>query len=282
MDICALERHPHALAILRERARQLLALHEGNPRSAGVFATHQRWLMAHIGISAQFENARAMGRPGMHAALVAQRAQDLGVASRNTAEAFLREMEAYDFIAAAPDPEDRRVRWLVVTPSALADVGAWAFGNLATLDAFDGGGRAERFKARPELLGVLQPVAARMFLTAPEIREPGAAFALFDRVDEGGAVMDRLISTSDDAADAAGRRLTGIASFDGFGENVRLSRSHLTRKLRQAEALGALGWSGRRGGSPIWISADFVAQYVKRQAAELAAIEQGWRAASEA
>ena len=274
-----LEHHPHVLPILRERARQLLALHVENPRSAGIFATHQRWLLAHITLLMQFENARATGRAGMHAAKVVAMAQEAGVSSRNTAEAFLREMVAYGFIASAPDPEDLRIRWLVCAPHGLADVSAWAYGNLATLDAFDGGGRAGAFKAAPQTLALIQPVAARGFLASTEIRKPGPTFALFDLVDEGGAVMDRLISTCADAPDAQGRRSTAIAALTDFGQNVKLSRSHLTRKLREAESQGALGWSGARGRSPIWISADFVAEYTKRQAAELAAIEAGYHAA---
>lgn len=274
-----IQNHPAVAPVLRERARQLLALHVENPRSAGIFATHQRWLLAHLCLAAQFENAQAGRRPGMHAAQVADAAQEAGVSSRNTAEAFLREMVAYGFVEATPDPVDQRVRWLVVTPHALADVGAWLYGNLATLDAFDAGARAATFMAAPQTLALVQPVAARGFLASPDIRRPGASFALFDRVDEGGAVMDRLFSTHRDEADEQGRHITGVAGLAEFGDNLRLSRSHLTRKLREAEGLGALGWTGARGRSPIWISQGFVDAYVNRQAAELAAIEAGYHTA---
>ena len=91
--------------------------------------------------------------------------------------------------------------------------------------------------------------------------------------------MDRLISTCEDAADPAGRRSTGVAAMAGFGDHLRLSRSHLARKLREAEGQGALGWTADRVRSPIWISDAFVAQYIKRIAAELAAIESGYQAA---
>jgi hypothetical protein len=274
-----IERHPHVLPILRERARLLLALHADNPRSAGLFATHQRWLLAHMALQAHFENARVTGRAGMHAARVAALSLEAGVSSRNTAEAFLREIVAYGFVETTPDVIDHRIRWLVIAPHALKDVSAWAYGNLATLDAFDRGERARTFTAAPQTLGILQPVAARHFVTSPDIRQPGATFALFDGVDEGGGVMDRLISTCEDVADPQGRRLTGIAAIADFGDHLRLSRSHLTRKLREAEAQGALGWTAARGRSPIWISDAFVAEYIKRIAAELAAIESGYQAA---
>ena len=271
--------HPAASLILRERAKALLALHVSNPRSAGIFATHQRWLLAHIGLAAQFENARATGRAGMYASQVADAAQKAGVSSRNTAEAFLREMTAYGFVAASADPEDQRVRWLVVTPHALADVAAWLFGNLGALDAFDGGGRVNVALAASDALARIQPVAAQGFLESPDIRRPGPAFAVFDAVDEGGAVLDRLFSTHDSDADAQGRHTTAVSALRDFGDNLRLSRSHLTRKLREAEDLGVLGWTGARGRSKLWVSRDFVADYVKRQAAELASIERGYQAA---
>ena len=227
---------------------------------------------------AYFENARG-GRPGMHAAKVAALAAESGVSSRNTAEAFLREIVAYGIVTSRPDAGDLRIRWLVITPQSLQDVSAWAYGNLATLDTFDQGERAKTFLAAPQMLGLLQPTAARGFLASSDIRKPGATFALFDGVDEGGGIMDQLISRCQDDPDSNGRRLTSIAAIADFGDHLRISRSHLTRKLREAEAQQAMGWSDARGRSPIWISDAFVAQYIKRIAAELAAIELGYQAA---
>ena len=91
--------------------------------------------------------------------------------------------------------------------------------------------------------------------------------------------MDRLFSTCEGQPASVGRHVTGVAALTEFGENVKLSRSHLTRKLREAELQGALGWSSARGRSPIWISSAFVAEYLRRQSAELAVIEVGFHAA---
>ena len=102
---------------------------------------------------------------------------------------------------------------------------------------------------------------------------------LFTAVDEGGAVMDRLYATHGDVPDANGHYVTGIASLGDFGDHLRLSRSHLTRKLRVAESLGSLGWEGERGKSRIWVSEGFLREYVERQAAELSSIETGYQRA---
>jgi hypothetical protein len=274
-----IEGHIAVRSHLRIRAAKLLEMHVENPRSAGIFATHQRWLLAHLGLAAHFESALAGGPAGMYASTVAARAVAEGVSSRNTAEAFLREMVKYGFIEASQSARDRRIRWLTVSALAVRNVAGWLAANLATLDALDGGGRAATFLANPSMVAHVEPVAAQGFLSSPAIRRPGPTFLLFTEVDEGGAVMDRLFARHADHPDERGRYPTRIASHADFGAHIKLSRSHLTRKLRAAEDLGSLGWLGERGRSPIWVSESFLTEYVARQAAELAAIEGGFEAA---
>jgi hypothetical protein len=262
--------HPGIRDRLRQRASDLLAMHVADPRSAGIFATHQRWLLAHLALAAHFEGKRVGGRE------VAA-----GVSSRNTAEAFLREMVRYGFIHSAPSPSDRRVRWLTVSPPAIGSVTGWLAYNLVVLDALDGGARVTTLQAAPDLIAMTEVGAARRFLETSAIRRPGETFRLFDEMNEGGAVMDRFFATHAPDPDDRGRHLTQIASLGDFGDNIRLSRSHLTRKLRAAEALGSIGWEGEKGKSRIWISRGFVDEYVRRQSAELGAIDAGFHAARE-
>jgi len=274
-----IENHPRIRAQLRRRAIDLLNMHVANPRAAGIFATHQRWLLAHIALAAHFDAALLGGTAGMSASTVATTAVAEGVSSRNTAESFLREMVRYGFCESAPSERDRRIRWLTITPYAIANVAGWLASNLATLDALDDGDRAAKFLADPSLIARVESVATQGFLSSAAIRRPGATFMLFTTVDEGGAVMDRLYASHADAPDSEGRHLTRIGSLADFGGHIRLSRSHLSRKLREAEALGGLGWEGERGKSPIWVSPAFLREYVERQAAELASIEAGYRLA---
>jgi hypothetical protein len=274
-----IENHPRVRAQLRQRAADLLDMHVADPRSGGIFATHQRWLLAHIALVAHFEAALSGGVAGMYASTVAATAVAEGVSSRNTAESFLREMVRYGFVESAPSERDLRIRRLTISSFAIRNVAGWFAANLATVDALDAGDRAKIFLGDPSLFARAESVAARGFLSSPAIRRPGPTFMLFTTVDEGGAVMDRLFASHADAPDGEGRYLTRIASLADFGGHIRLSRSHLTRKLRAAEALGSLGWQGERGKSRIWVSEAFLREYVARQAAELAAIEAGFQQA---
>lgn len=90
--------------------------------------------------------------------------------------------------------------------------------------------------------------------------------------------MDRFIAgmearTEDGALQQDGRYLTDVTSITYLAQLAGLSRAHVSRKLAAAESIGALGWSGPRGRSPIWISEGFRREYAGVQAGKLAIID---------
>jgi hypothetical protein len=128
------------------------------------------------------------------------------------------------------------------------------------------------------LIERIHPRIARGLLESAAVREPAPTFSLFTWLNEGGVVMDWLYAGLADFTPDAKRVSTAVAAFADFSDRIRLSRSHLARKLRAAEDLGSLGWSGERGGSPMWVSMSFVREYHAQQAAKLAIIDGAfWR-----
>jgi hypothetical protein len=63
-----------------------------------------------------------------------------------------------------------------------------------------------------------------------------------------------------------------------LAQRLNLSRTRLGRKFAEAEAMGSLGWSGPRGKSPLWVSADFRREYHGAQAVKLAIIDAAYEA----
>jgi hypothetical protein len=100
-------------------------------------------------------------------------------------------------------------------------------------------------------------------------------------LNEGGVVMDWLYVGLADFAPDADRVLTSVAAFADFDERIRLSRTHLARKLRSAEQMGSLGWAGARGASAMWVSIAFVREYHAQQAAKLGIIDGAFAAATD-
>jgi len=274
-------RHPALQAAVRQQAATLLAIHEANPRIASVFATQQRWLMAHIALALYFSRPTEDAAGGLIASAFLDAVEEHAVASRNTADAFLKEMLKYGYVESAPSQTDKRRRPLQPAPLSLQTVSAWLVVHLATLDALDGRGRTERFLAQPQSLAGIQPRVSAGLIGSLAIRDPAPTFSLFTWLNEGGIVMDWLIAGLEPALPGQTHIASAVTSFNDLMERLNLSRTHLQRKLRLAEAIGSLGWHGERGRSPMWVSTTFLHEYHCVQAAKLAIIDAAFDAVFE-
>ncbi|MGX8012280.1 hypothetical protein ACVDG8_026555 [Mesorhizobium sp. ORM8.1] len=125
--------HPALHACVRAQALALLQALEANPRASAVFATQQRWLMAHIGLALHFRRDPGDYRKEMTAARFVDVTVQHRVATRNTAHAFIKEMEHYNFIEVGPSGDDARIRPLLLTAATLEALTGWVYVHLGTL-----------------------------------------------------------------------------------------------------------------------------------------------------
>jgi AraC-like DNA-binding protein len=209
--------------------------------------------------------------------LLAERIVDLiaghKLASRNTAAAFVHEMLKYGIVRHVRASEGRRYRPIEPSPTTLAVLSHWLAVHLATLDGLDGGARSAALREQPVLLSAIQPPIADGLLESRAVRQPNGTFSLFAWIDDGGIVMDRLIAGCRQNADEPARIPTDVTSVSALARRLNLSRSQLSRKFAVAEATGSLGWSGARGKSALWVSAEFWREYHAAQAVKLAIID---------
>jgi len=262
--------HPALHRIVRSQAKALLAAYQSSPRLSSVFATQQRWLMAHAGLALYFRQG------AITTARFLQLIELHSVASKNTADAFIKEMQQYNYVEPLPDNTDRRSNPLRPTPQTLETLAAWAMVHLTTLDGFDGGRRLATFVSRPDALARVEPLIADGLLTSEPVRAPERTFSLFTWLNNGGVVMEWLVSGVEPSLADQERIPTGVVSIGEFANLLKLSRTHLARKLREAEGLGSVGWLGQRGNSTMWVSRDFYREYMDAQAVKLAIIDQAF------
>ncbi|RJT39080.1 hypothetical protein D3227_15445 [Mesorhizobium waimense] len=270
--------HPALHRCVRAQALALLQAYEAKPRLASVFATQQRWLMAHIGLALHFRRDPRDYRKELTTARFIDVIRQHQVASRNTADAFVKEMLHYNFIELVPASEDGRIRPLQPTQFTLEAVTGWMLAHLQTLDSLDGANRVATLLERPDMLAALQPLVADGLLSSNPVREPRHTFSLFTWLNNGGVVMDWLISGVDPDQAGLDHIPTGVVSIGDFARWLKLSRTHLGRKLRDAEELGSVGWLGQRGNSVMWVSNDFYREYMTAQAVKLAIIDAAFAA----
>lgn len=270
--------HPLLLSFVQEQSLALLKAYEDNFRLAAVFATQQRWLLAHAALGLYFRGNAAGERIGIRVVDVKEAAHRHQIASRNTADAFVQEMLRYRFVDRVDGGDDRRARPIAPTQVVFDAISNWAMVHLATLDRLDGGGRLAIFTEAEDAIGRLQPAIAAGLLASLAIRQPQKTFSLFTWLNNGGVIMDWLVCRIAAPDPASDRIPTAILSVSEMAPWLKLSRTQLNRKLREAEAMGSIGWNGPRDQSPLWVSRDFLNEMLFAQANKLAIIDAAFDA----
>ena len=147
-------------------------------------------------------------------------------------------MQKYKFVRYLPEGRDKRLRPLEPTEASIEALFGWLLAHLATLDGIDGGDRLQRFLAATDTIAAIQPRIADALLSTHAVRQPERTFSLFTWLNNGGIVMDWLISGMQDADADAERITTGVASIAEMADWLKLSRTHLARKLRRSRSAG--------------------------------------------
>ena len=179
---------------IRLQSEAFLQVNEAEPRLASIFATQQRWLMAHVGLSLHFEGESGQEPEGLTAARFLHRVHLFDIASRNTAAAFLGEMQHYGVVTQRPDARDRRKRYLLPTPITLAAIDTWLRIHLDTLDRLDGADRVARFDAAPGQIQHIQPMIADGLARSDVIRNPSPDFSHFMWINNGFLMTERFFA----------------------------------------------------------------------------------------
>ncbi|MGV8998403.1 MAG: hypothetical protein ACOH12_15805 [Parvibaculaceae bacterium] len=265
--------HAGLLSLLRHQAQTLIDAYDDNPRLATNFGSQQRWLLAQLASALHFRSELEPDSTGVPISRFLEQAQVHGIASRNTADAFVKELVHYGYVRIESEAGDKRVRLLTPTALPVELLAGWVVLHLTTLDQLDGGTRVATYSSHSAGLARLQPLIADGLLSLDAVRKPSGTFSLFTWLDKGGIVMDRMIKGINETERGAARISTSLMSVSDMADWLRLSRSHLTRKLREAEAMGSIGWNGKRFHSAMWLSSEFLQEMIKAQAAKLAIVD---------
>src|SRR5450432_1404220 len=118
--------HPMLESRIRGQAWSLLLVNDADPRMGSLFATQQRWLMAHAALAQYFRDTAAAGAgAGLLAARVLDLVERHEIASRNTAAAFLRELLKYGIVRHVAGSEGNRHRPMEPSPATLDALFQW-------------------------------------------------------------------------------------------------------------------------------------------------------------
>jgi hypothetical protein len=268
----AIAAHADVMQILCQQAGSFLIVERSSPRVAGIFGTQQRYLLAQLAAAMMFRSKDGT----LHLSRFLEAVVACRIASRNTAHDFVREMEKYGVIRTHIGHADKRSRPLKLAEETVGLLGVWVAIHLKTLDSFDNGARSQTFAATAGMLPRLHPEIVERLMKSKRSTNPDGTFSLFTWMNDGGLVMDKMMATITDFSPKDERIVTGITSLDEIATALRVTKTHLSRKIAIAEREGSLGWTGKRGASSLWLSPGFLNEYVGYQADKLARVDEAY------
>lgn len=253
--------HPRLLDAIRSLARNLRATFNENPRIARLLSAHQKWMLTQAGMALNLE----AGQRGFTVAEFRDLVTSNGIASRNTVQNYLDQLEIYRY-AEKTGPASVRPRRYRATPVSEHAMLMWYVANLSAIDGLDGGTRAAEMLANPDLLAKAQPRAARACLLDRSWVEPPERIGVFLWTEAGALVMDEFISRIENAGRDHDRIDIGFVDARALATEFMMSRTHLQRLLNKAAEQGTMGWHDHSLRSGMWFSRDFLDEYCSWQA----------------
>lgn len=259
-------------AVLRDAAKELLAMHDVAPRVVRYVASMQKWLITQAIVALHFERKHDEMRPPLTAGALIEFFAAQPPFSKNTLTAHLAEMAAYGLLV-PQESRDRRVRPLQLSAYGERLIGQWLASHLSALDRLDGGDRASRFDSDQRLLARIHPLVARSLVFDPGWAQPPASVDLFVRSESGSNILHELICRVPASLEGFDR-LTCLGPLPASDISTRhtLSRGHVQRVFARAKSEGLLVWSlpGNRG--DLFVSQTLLRDYIQWQAIKFRAI----------
>ncbi len=275
LSVAELTNSPAFAHILRHLAGSMREVYDESPRLARTLATHQRWLMSQGAYALYLE--RDPDNPAV--GLTVSRLRDLvvsnGIASRNTVQSYVEELLTYRFIRHMPDTNLKRPRPLEPTDITKVAMLRWFSSNIAALDVYDDGRRAETLERLPKIFELAQPRVARACIAHPGWRDPPEDVALFMWTDAGGLVVDEFFARLDLDAGIEGRYDIGRVDARALAEHFMMSRTHLQRLLKKSVENGSFGWQDAKK-TRMWMSGNFIERYCAWQAIKFSIVDEAY------
>ncbi|NDV53030.1 hypothetical protein [Salipiger sp. PrR003] len=257
-----LVRMPQFSELVLRDAGRLIDVHAAIPAEARFFGDMRHWTLTQMASAIHFEHLRDPLQPklspkSLHAAI-----GGAGVASRNTVQAYLRELERVQFCEKLSAGAQRQ-RWPQITRKFEDLVLLYLLIHLELLDALDGSNRAKALRSDRSIGKTLQPMFAWRLSRNEAWCRPPTMIRRFSDAASGSSILHDLMRSA--FSDGPFH-----VSISGLAERYQVSRSHVSNLLKGATMCGAVTWQfpGRRG--LCYVSQELVECYYHWQAEKLA------------
>jgi AraC-like DNA-binding protein len=255
-----LETHEALFAATRRQAERALEFHSRHSRFLRFVDTHQKWLLLHL-----IADTSAGNSGGIAVNWIAQRAHELGIASRNTTLAFFAQLSAYGYLVRRDNRSDRRMRLVSLSSETQDVLIEWSTLLVASLTS------EECLDADREDFYAIYLSTAKAILDMPQYIRPPVDVSLMQDIRGGWLAMNHLLSGVEHVDCGKDAVLIPDFTLADHARQFAMSRSTIYRLFRLAEDAALLGWQSEKGVPMLWMSGYHLRQYCRWNARLLAA-----------
>lgn len=270
--------HPRLPVACRIVAETLTGMYREWPRLARIKASHRKWLMLQIAFTLSLRPQPGDPGSGLTPSRFIAMVDDLSVASRNTADSFLKELTACGFLRVIRHDHDRRMRFLMPMENTTAAMNGWLQGHMNALDALDGG------KRRVDCFSEIFPRIVDRLAADALWRAGSPGIDPFLAMQLGGMVLEEilLLGLGHFSEGARDDHPVFLRSFSAsrLASRYGISARSIKNVIRRAEASGTIGLVGMAGERELWVSVGFIRNYLSWQARKLACLDAAWHDAA--
>jgi DNA-binding MarR family transcriptional regulator len=237
-----LQQHPDFAAAVMASARVSIELYHGGRLMNWIMSDRARALLGYMAYYLEVAESGADPRSGLTPTKLKQRCAESGLCSPGRAGAMLALMRGAGYVALVTDDNDKRVRRLVATSKLKENLRTRLTRQLDSVasvipdvrDVVGLLGREDFERALIRQLGDQFIAGFRILMHAPEL-------ALFAEHNAGMVILFNLMLASTDGFPPRGPVPSSIA---GLARRFGVSRTHVLRLLRAAEAEGLIKRTG--------------------------------------
>ena len=240
--VLALRSHPQFPVAMRQSAQSAIALHRGGGLLGWLMGDRARAIFSYVIIYLDATHDPRDPRSGVTASRVKETCSELGLCSPNRAAAMLALMRSARFVASVEDVEDARVRRLAPTEKLRSLQNARITGQLGALALLDAqAAEALRRLDDPAFETRIVLGLADYFFGGVRILQHSPELTLFAERSAGMVILLHLL------LDPGAPDRPIDLSIAQLSRRFGVSRVHIIRLLRDAEAQGLASRVGSRG-----------------------------------
>lgn len=268
--------NPRFLPLIQEHLKRTMERYTDLQHILRFLDSQEKWLLAFVIYRQWMEGMKRDGVGRVYMSGIWDEAKDIGGYSRNTVSAFVDGLVAYGFIRRVTSEHDRRFQELHFSDLVHRAFHFWYLNHAVTLDKLDGGNRAGRLEADPDLVYRLHPPLVVSLINENIWRSSPSDLDVFFNVKNGYLVLDYIMGLLEITEGEPEGYRVGVLSRSELTRLFHIGRSTIYRLFLSTEEEGVSWTVETPKGPELWISREFVLRVCRWQAAKLARIDNAF------